>query len=157
MSFGMTIPSDFNIPVLWKDSSISHISKWHTKAGYFGNWCLLQEQPGICSRASSSQQKPFHRHEWELEHALLADCFRQSLCCPRRRGANETLDLSFYSLVEHNKHKTLPLKKKKISTLSERLQIFRKRIEEKIQNFHASNARSEIIKKARMGAVYQNA
>lgn len=118
MSFGITSLSDFNIPVLWKDSSISHISKWHTKAGYFGNWCLLQKQPGICSRASSSQQKPFHRHEWELEHALCAYCSRQSLCCPLRRGANETLDLSFSSLVEHNKRKTFPLKKKTNKTLS---------------------------------------
>lgn len=63
-----------------KDSSLPDTSKWRTKPGYFGNWCLLQKQPGICSWASSNQQKPFHRHEWELEHALLAYCFKDRVC-----------------------------------------------------------------------------
>lgn len=81
---------------------------------------------------------------------------RQSLCCPRRRDANETLDWAFPSLVKHDMHETSPLKKS-ISTLSERLQTFRKRVEEENYKTAMLVMQDQIIqRKQGMGAVYQN-
>lgn len=86
MSFGIMSLTDFNIPTLSRDSSPSDISMWYMEAEYFGNWCWLQKQPGRCSWHNSNQQKPFQKHEWELEHSLFAYCSEDGVCAVLTEG-----------------------------------------------------------------------
>lgn len=129
MSFRITSPVDFSSPTLTKDKSLSDISMWRTEAGYFGNWCWLQMKPGRYGWASSNQQKPFQKHEWELEHALFAYCFKDGVCAVLTKGMLMRLWISLFQPSWAQQAWSISVEKN-ISTNFKSLWIFRKTTEE---------------------------